>query len=84
MIQITFENEKCWISHFISEHNHDLQDLTQRYCSKIPEADSLIQPIYEIGITKEAEAGACAGFCDMNYSKHLRAKKMNSLQPEDV
>ncbi|GMY19671.1 protein FAR1-RELATED SEQUENCE 9-like [Fagus crenata] len=83
-IQITFENERCLISEFISDHNHDLQGSTQRHYidpnSKTSEVDSLIQPIHEIGITKETEAG----FCDMNYSKHLRDKQMNSLQPEDA
>jgi hypothetical protein len=43
-IQITFENERCLISEFISDHNHDL---------------SLIQPIHAIGTTKETEAGFC-------------------------
>uniref|UniRef100_A0A2N9H879 Protein FAR1-RELATED SEQUENCE n=1 Tax=Fagus sylvatica TaxID=28930 RepID=A0A2N9H879_FAGSY len=83
-IQITFENERCLISEFISDHNHDLQGSTQRHYidlnSKTSEVDSLIQPIHEIGTTKETEAG----FCDMNYSKHLRDKQMNSLQPEDA
>ena len=88
MIQISFKNEECSISHFISEHNHDLQGLTQWYyidsCSKIPEADPLIQPTCEIEVAKEAEAVAHARFFDMSYSKHLRATKSNILQPEDA
>lgn len=86
MIQITFKNEECSISKFISEHNHDLQGSNQWYyvdsCSKIPEAGSLFQPTHEIETAKEAEAGACARFCDMGYSKHLRAKKINIIQPD--
>ncbi|GMY19673.1 protein FAR1-RELATED SEQUENCE 9-like [Fagus crenata] len=83
-IQIRFENERFRISEFVSDHNHDLQGSTQRRYidpnSNTSEIDSLIQPIHEIGTTKETEAG----FCDLNYSKHLRVKQMNSLQPEDA
>ena len=82
------KNEECSISHFISEHNHDLQGSTQWYyvdsCSKVLEADSLNQPTRESEAAKEAEFGAHARFCDMSYSKHLRAKKSNILQPEDA
>ena len=88
MIQFSIENGKWVICQFISEHNHELQYSTQKLdidsCSKIPEADSLIQPIHEIETVREAEAGACARFSNMNYSKHLPTKKMNSLQPEDA
>ena len=83
-IQITFKNERCQISKFTPDHNHDLQGSTQRHSidpnSKTSKVDSLIQPIHEIGTTEETEAG----FCDMNYSKHLRDKQMNSIQPEDA
>ena len=53
-------------------------------CSKIPEANSLIQPIRKIETAKGVEARACAKFCDMSYSKHLRAKKINIIQPKDA
>ena len=74
------KNEECSISQFISEHNHDLQGS----CSKIPKANSLIQPIRKIETAKGVEARACAKFCDMSYSKHLRAKKINIIQPKDA
>ena len=74
---VTLKNEECLISHFISEHNYDLQGSNQWYyvdlCSKILEADSLIQPIRKIETAKEAEVRARARFCDMSYGKHLRA-----------
>lgn len=88
MIQFSIENGKWVICRFISEHNHDLQYSIQKHdidsCSKIPEADSFLPPKHEIGTAREAEAGACARFCDINYSKHLPTKIMNSLQPEDA
>ena len=53
MIQLTFKNEECFISRFISDHNHDLQGSTQRnYIDLYPqirEVDSLLQPKRERG-----------------------------------
>ena len=86
MIRITFDKDKCTIYEFISEHNHDLQGSTQwtDLSSKISKADSLIQSIHENGLVKEAEAGAYARPCDVNYSKQLLNKKVNCLQPQDA
>ena len=88
MMQIKLKNGKWLVSNFSPDHSHDLEGSTEKYdkdsCSKIPEADSLIQPMCGIEVAKEAEAGTCARFCDMSYGKHLHAKKSNILQPEDA
>ncbi|GMY19668.1 protein FAR1-RELATED SEQUENCE 12-like isoform X2, partial [Fagus crenata] len=86
-LQIALKNDKYEIVKFEAEHNHELQESTQRHCidsdSEILEAETLNQPTHENEAAKTVEA-AHASPCDMNYSKPLGHKNMNNLQSKDA
>ena len=77
-LQFTFEDGKCLISQFISEHNHKLGPLRNH----IEEADSLIQPEHDIETKNGARANdmtAKDGLVEYDDSKSIFMEKVLNL-----
>ncbi|XVF09094.1 hypothetical protein REPUB_Repub07fG0061500 [Reevesia pubescens] len=81
MVQITNENEKWIISHFVLKHNHNLAHIHNLQTSE----DHLTKhTIRKAGMMQKAGDLICAKACNVDYNSYLGYQNLCSLNPEDV